>query len=67
MWPILIGMFEQHNILAAWCETRNEYRNFRLDRIQSFLPLEAKYERCRQALLSEWETLEGIDHKRFRY
>lgn len=67
MWPILIGMFEQHNILVAWCETRNENRNFRLDRVQSFLPLEAKYERSRQALLSEWETLVGIDHKRFLY
>ncbi|TVU69529.1 YafY family transcriptional regulator [Vibrio tasmaniensis] len=67
VWPILIGMFEQHNILVAWCETRNDYRNFRLDRIQSFLQLESKYERSRHALLTEWEALEGIEHKRFRY
>lgn len=67
VWPILIGMFEQHNILVAWCEKRNEYRNFRLDRIQFFLPLESKYERSRHALLCEWETLEGIDHKCFHY
>ncbi|CAM2783710.1 YafY family protein [Vibrio mytili] len=67
VWPILIGMFEQHNILVAWCETRNDYRNFRLDRIQSFSQLESKYTRSRHALLSEWESLEGIEHKRFRY
>ena len=67
VWPILIGMFEQHNILVAWCETRNDYRNFRLDRIQSFLQLEPKYERSRHTLLTEWEALEGIGHKRFRY
>ncbi|MFN1548476.1 WYL domain-containing protein [Vibrio natriegens] len=53
--------------LVTWCETRNEYRNFRVDRVQSFLPLEAKYKRCRQVLLSECETLEEIDHKRFLY
>ncbi|MBY5948399.1 helix-turn-helix transcriptional regulator [Photobacterium rosenbergii] len=67
VWPIVIGMFEQHNVLLAWCEVRNDYRNFRLDRIQSLLPLESKYERSRHALLVEWEALEGIEHKRFRY
>ena len=67
VWPILIGMFEQHNILVAWCETRNDYRNFRLDRIQSFFQLESKYERSRHVLLTEWEALEGIGHKYFHY
>ncbi|MEZ8547368.1 helix-turn-helix transcriptional regulator [Vibrio cyclitrophicus] len=67
VWPILIGVFEQHTILVAWCETRNDYRNFRLDRVQSFLQLESKYERSRHALLTVWEDLEGIEYKRFRY
>ncbi|MEZ9298115.1 helix-turn-helix transcriptional regulator [Vibrio splendidus] len=67
VWPILIGVFEQHTILVAWCETRNYYRNFRLDRVQSFLQLESKYERSRHALLTVWEDLEGIEHKLFHY
>ncbi len=67
VWPMLIGMFEQHNILVAWCEARNDYRNFRLDRIQSFSELEAKYQRSRHALLKEWEAVEGIEHKRILY
>lgn len=67
IWPILIGLFEQHHVLVAWCETKQSYRNFRLDRIQAWQKLECKYPRSRHALLTEWEALEGINHKRYRY
>lgn len=67
VWPILIGMFEQYNILVAWCETRSDYRNFRLDKIHSFSQLNSRYERSRNELLTEWEALEGIEHKHFFY
>jgi predicted DNA-binding transcriptional regulator YafY len=67
VWPILIGMFEQHNILVAWCEMRSDYRNFRLDRIHSFSQLKTRYERSRHVLLTEWEALEEIEHKRNFY
>ena len=29
--------------LAAWCELRNEFRNFRLDRVQAFALLERQF------------------------
>lgn len=67
VWPILIGMFEQHSILVAWCEARDDFRNFRLDRIHSTSQLDSKYKRSRHALLTEWEALEGIKHKRILY
>ncbi|AEX24917.1 YafY family protein [Vibrio sp. EJY3] len=67
VWPILIGMFDQHNILVAWCEIRSDYRNFRLDRIHSFSQLKTRYERSRHVLLTEWEALEEIEHKRNFY
>ncbi|GEM77562.1 helix-turn-helix transcriptional regulator [Vibrio sagamiensis] len=67
VWPILIGMFGQHNILVAWCEARSDYRNFQLDRIHSFSQLESKYERSRHVLLTEWEAIEGIEYKRLLY
>ena len=29
--------------LAAWCESRNDFRNFRIDRIESLTPLEDRF------------------------
>ena len=33
IWPFVIGFFEQRKVVAAWCELRKDYRNFRIDRI----------------------------------
>jgi predicted DNA-binding transcriptional regulator YafY len=35
VWPVVLGYFEQKRVLVAWCETRNAFRHFRSDRIQS--------------------------------
>ncbi|MEZ9593348.1 helix-turn-helix transcriptional regulator [Shewanella sp. 10N.261.52.F9] len=67
IWPMLIGMFELHHVLVAWCETKQAYRNFRLERIQSWQNLQQKYQPSRHALLSEWQALEGINHSFNRY
>lgn len=40
--------------LAAWCELRNDYRSFRVDRIQALTPLERHFEETREISL---ETL----------
>jgi predicted DNA-binding transcriptional regulator YafY len=33
IWPVIIGYAETVRLLAAWCETRREFRHFRADRI----------------------------------
>lgn len=67
VWPMLIGLFEQYHVLVAWCESRQDFRNFRLDRINAWQNVEQKYPRSRHTLLSEWESLEKISHKLYRY
>ena len=54
IWPFLIGFFEQHKVVSAWCELRNDYRHFRLDRIATAAPTGERLPRRRNALLKEW-------------
>jgi predicted DNA-binding transcriptional regulator YafY len=51
-----LGLFFWGNVwtLAAWCEAREDYRNFRVDRIQALTPLDRKFEETKEISL---ETL----------
>ncbi|MGH8372895.1 MAG: helix-turn-helix transcriptional regulator [Gammaproteobacteria bacterium] len=51
-----LGLFFWGNVwtLAAWCETREDYRNFRIDRIQQLMPLDRQFEETKDISL---ETL----------
>jgi predicted DNA-binding transcriptional regulator YafY len=33
IWPLALGYFDHVRMLAAWCETRQDFRHFRTDRI----------------------------------
>ena len=61
VWPVAIGFFETAEVLAAWCETRRDFRHFRLDRITAAEPLADRYPRRRRVLLAEWRAQEEID------
>ncbi|NVJ57655.1 MAG: YafY family transcriptional regulator, partial [Vibrionaceae bacterium] len=43
IWPLLVGLFQQHQVLVAWCENKNAFRHFRLDRIEQWLCDEGSY------------------------
>ncbi|WP_028534409.1 helix-turn-helix transcriptional regulator [Paludibacterium yongneupense] len=60
LWPFALGFFDQVRILVAWCEQRQAFRHFRVDRIQALEVLEQTYPRRRQALLKEWKQQEGM-------
>ncbi|AIN63331.1 helix-turn-helix transcriptional regulator [Providencia stuartii] len=59
IWPIAIGYMKDTQVLAAWCELRESYRHFRLDRIQSYIALEDKLPYPKHYLFEQWrkETL----------
>ena len=61
VWPVALGFFEAVEVLAAWCETRQGFRHFRLDRIAAAEPLGTRYPKRRRIMLAEWRRLEGID------
>ncbi|WP_028606059.1 helix-turn-helix transcriptional regulator [Ottowia thiooxydans] len=60
VWPFAIGFFDQVEVLVGWCETREDIRTFRIDRITSLALSGTRYPRRRQALLKEWRAREGI-------
>ena len=60
IWPFALGFFERVRIVAAWCELRQDLRNFRTDRISALHVEEARYPRRRYALLKEWREREGV-------
>ena len=48
-------------VLAAWCETRRDFRHFRLDRIRSAQALDEGYPKRRRLLLAEWRLEQDIE------
>lgn len=57
IWPFLIGFFEEARIVAGWCELRQDYRHFRVDRIKTVERLAERYPRRRAVMLREWRAL----------
>jgi predicted DNA-binding transcriptional regulator YafY len=42
--------------MVAWCETRQDFRHFRADRMSALNATDTRYPRRRQALLKEWRV-----------
>jgi predicted DNA-binding transcriptional regulator YafY len=63
VWPVALGFFERVRMLVAWCELRQEFRHFRLDRIAALTVTAERYPRHRRALLQEWRAAEGIPER----
>ena len=60
IWPFAIGFFDGFRMLVAWCELRQDIRNFRADRITELRATDERYPRHRQSLLKAWQQREGI-------
>lgn len=55
IWPCAMGFFEGSAIVAGWCELRQAFRNFRLDRIKTMQVLSA-YPIPVHQLLARWQA-----------
>jgi len=60
IWPFALGFFDESQVIAAWCETRQDFRHFRTDRILGAETTGERYPRRRRTLLAEWRAREGI-------
>ena len=61
--PISVVYFAEVNLLAAWCENRNDYRHFRIDRISNITPLDRFFTDQSAKMRSEWSAQEPFkDH-----
>lgn len=60
IWPFGLGYFDDVRILIAWCELRQAYRHFRLDRIKKLELIKINYPKRRHVLIKEWRELNKI-------
>lgn len=60
VWPAALGFFDHVEMLAAWCELRDAFRHFRVDRIDSLILLEENIPRSRNSLLVDYRKLEPL-------
>lgn len=61
IWPFALGFYDRVRVIAAWCEMRNDFRNFRTDRIQRMEPQGKRYPRRKAELLKSWRIAEGME------
>ncbi|PBC08120.1 YafY family protein [Mesorhizobium sp. WSM3859] len=65
VWPFALAFFDKVRVMAAWCETRQDFRHFRADRMSDLTATGIRYPRRRQSMLKEWRaTLNGPDQNR---
>lgn len=60
IWPIALAFFRDVRVLAAWCESRQDYRHFRLDRMQALSPLPDRPPVRRRTLMARWRRTLNI-------
>lgn len=54
VWPFAFVYFEEARVLAAWCELRGDFRNFRADRIARIELLDELAPRSPEAMVNDW-------------
>lgn len=65
VWPITLAFFTSTQVMVGWCELRQAFRVFRVDRIMAMDVLNERYRENRVALRNRWwqeeETREEQD------
>lgn len=57
VWPIAIGFFDQARVIVGWCESREAFRHFRLDRITHLELTAQSLPRRKAEMLREWRAI----------
>ena len=57
IWPLALAYYDDKQIVAGWCTLREDFRNFRTDRIVAVTPTDIPFGRRRASLVREWEDL----------
>lgn len=54
IWPLGLYLFSHATLICAWCESRQDYRAFRSDRVQDCATLDARFDGRNGALMAEF-------------
>jgi predicted DNA-binding transcriptional regulator YafY len=57
IWPLGMAYYVDVTLIGAWCELRNDYRHFRVDRILSSRVLDDRFPADNGKLMVEWLAL----------
>lgn len=57
IWPLFIAYLDESRMIVGWCETRQDYRHFRTDRVLSLEICEGTYPKRRSTLIKGWEGM----------
>src|SRR5262249_30759294 len=55
--PVTLGYYENKQIIGAWCVLRQDFRNFRVDRIRAASEGPEPFGKRRVILMKEWEAI----------
>ena len=55
VWPFAMAFLADMRLLAAWCESRADFRHFRADRVLALEDTGRRYPERRQRLVRRWE------------
>lgn len=67
IYPLALAYFNQLRLLLTWCEERQDFRNFRIDRIQQLELTQQHYQPDRAFLLQQWFNQQGINSQDFYF
>jgi predicted DNA-binding transcriptional regulator YafY len=54
IWPFALAYYVEATLICAWCELRNDYRHFRVDRIVTAKRLDDRYAGHAGQLMAQW-------------
>jgi predicted DNA-binding transcriptional regulator YafY len=57
IWPITLAYYEEKQVVGAWCVMRQDFRNFRVDRVRDATPGPEPFGKRRVILMKEWEAI----------
>ncbi len=60
-WPLVLIYYVDAVTIVAWCELRKDLRHFRLDRVQDWSLIDARFTGKSAALLARWEATQKDD------
>lgn len=58
--PFALAFFGMHQVVASWCELRQDYRHFRVDRILELIPIDEVYYPNKQTHIDRWRVVQCI-------
>jgi predicted DNA-binding transcriptional regulator YafY len=58
--PLAMVYYVDATLLAAWCERRRNFRHFRIERIQTWVPTGERFTQEAGDLLTQWQAMKSL-------